>query len=97
MIQLRVDGSPIRLEFARAAKGLKSRDGKPLTEFLIAGADGNFAAADAKIDGTSIVVSSPEVPEPKSVRFGWHKLANPNLANSIGVGGGPIPQQNSAT
>jgi sialate O-acetylesterase len=91
---MKADGKSIRLEFAHAAKGLKSRDGEPLTEFQIAGADGKFVAADAKIDGNSIVVSSSKVAEPKTVRFGWHKVANPNLVNSAGLPASPFQTDN---
>lgn len=91
---MKVDGNAIRLEFAHAAKGLKTRDDKPLTEFQIAGADGRFTAADAKIDGKSIVVSSANVAEPKHVRFGWHKVANPNLVNSAGLPASPFQTNN---
>ena len=91
---MKADGKSIRLEFAHSAKGLKSRDDKPLTEFQIAGADGKFEAAQAKIDGNSIVVSSPNVAEPKHVRFGWHKVANPNLINSAGLPASPFQTDN---
>ena len=41
---MKVEGNKIRLSFAHVGGGLKSRDGKPLTEFEIAGADGKFVA-----------------------------------------------------
>ena len=43
---MKVESNEIRLSFAHADGGLKSRDGKPLTEVEIAGADGMFVAAD---------------------------------------------------
>ncbi|MDA0285673.1 MAG: sialate O-acetylesterase [Planctomycetota bacterium] len=87
---MKVDGSSIRVEFAHAGGGLKSRDDKALTEFQIAGADGKFVEAVAKIDGKTVVISSPNVAEPKHVRFGWHKVANPNLINSEGLPASPF-------
>ena len=39
--------------------------------FQIAGADKHWVEADAKIDGTTIVVSSPQVPAPVAVSYGW--------------------------
>ena len=77
--KMEIKGDKIHLSFAHGSGGLKSRDGKPLSEFTIAGADGTFVKADAKIEGGIVVVSSPEVPAPKQVRFGWHRVANPNL------------------
>lgn len=91
---MKVDGNAIRLEFAHTSDGLKSRDGKALTEFQVAGSDGKFEAAEAKIDGKSVVVSSSKVSEPKQVRFGWHKIANPNLVNSEGLPASPFQTDN---
>lgn len=91
---MKVDGKSIRVEFAHAAEGLKSRDGKALSEFQIAGADGKFVDAEAKIDGGTVVVSSSEVSDPKNVRFGWHKVANPNLINSDGLPASPFQTDN---
>jgi sialate O-acetylesterase len=73
---------------------LKSRDDKPLTEFQVAGSDGKFVAATAEIDGKTVVVSAEQVTEPKQVRFGWHKLANPNLVNSEGLPASPFQTDN---
>ncbi|EMI22448.1 sialic acid-specific 9-O-acetylesterase, partial [Rhodopirellula maiorica SM1] len=68
----KVDGGAIRVAFSHAKSGLTSRDGKPLTDFEIAGIDGNFYPATATIDGNHIIVESPNVAEPKQVRFGWN-------------------------
>jgi sialate O-acetylesterase len=91
---MKVDGNSIRVEFAHVADGLKSRDAAALSEFQIAGSDGNFVNAEAKIDGDTVIVSSSEVAEPKTVRFGWHKLANPNLMNSEGLPASPFQTDN---
>lgn len=90
---MKVEGDKIYLTFAHA-KGMKSRDKKPLTEFQIAGSDGQFAPAVAKISGQTIVVQSKEVSAPTQVRFGWHKLANPNLVNAEGLPASPFQTNN---
>ncbi|HEU6449379.1 MAG TPA: sialate O-acetylesterase [Verrucomicrobiae bacterium] len=77
------DGKAI-LEFEHD-DGLMSKDGKPLTWFTIAGADGKFVPADAKIVGETVEVSSPEVKEPKAVRFAWNESAQPNFCNKAGL------------
>lgn len=82
---LKIEGAAIRLEFNSAENGLLSRDGKPLTWFTISGKDRKFFPAEAKIDGSTIVVSSPKVLEPAAVRFGWHQIAEPNLMNHEGL------------
>ena len=91
---MKVKGDKIHLSFAHASGGLKSRDGKALSEFTIAGADGNFVPAEAVIDGKSVVVSTKDVKNPKQVRFGWHRIANPNLTNSEGLPASPFQTDN---
>ncbi|MCX6927657.1 MAG: 9-O-acetylesterase, partial [Verrucomicrobia bacterium] len=57
-----IEGGYLRLTFDHAGRGLASRDGKPLTWFEVIDADeGGFVKADAKIDGSMIVLSAPEV------------------------------------
>jgi sialate O-acetylesterase len=81
------EGDKLRLTFDQA--GLASRDGKPLSWFEIIDADeGGFVAADARIDGASVVLSSPQVKRPVAMRFAWHMLAEPNLVNASGLPAG---------
>lgn len=89
-----IEGDKARVSFAHTAEGLRSRDKKPLNEFQIAGADGKFVAADATVDGNSVIVSASEVKNPKAVRFGWRKIANPNLVNSAGLPASPFQTDN---
>lgn len=91
---MKIEGDKIRLRFAHVGGGLKSRDGKPLTEFEIAGADGKFVPAEAVIDGDTVVVSAKGVSDPMEVRFGWTKTANPNLANKEGLPASPFQTKN---
>lgn len=88
-----IDGNKVRLSFAHAA-GLKSRDGKPLREFQVAGEDGRFVDAVAEIDGETVIVSAEAVAAPQQVRFGWHKLTNPNLVNGSGLPASPFQTSN---
>ena len=67
---MRVEGGAIRLTFTHATGGLVVRDGV-LKWFEVAGADGKFVAAEARIDGDEVVVSSASVPEPKAARYAW--------------------------
>ena len=85
-----VEGDKVRLSFAHAGGGLKSRDGKPLAEFEIAGVDGKFVPAEATIDASSVLVRSKDVAQPKQVRFGWRNTANPNLMNAEGLPASPF-------
>ena len=67
------------------AEGLHS-SGSELKGFEVAGADGHFIAAAAKVQGTTVVVSSPEVTEPVQVRYAWQNFTDANLYNSV-----PLP------
>ncbi len=67
---MKVEGGAIRLKFTHVGGGLVAKGGD-LKWFQIAGADQKFVTATAKIDGDSIVVSSPDVKEPAAVRYGW--------------------------
>ena len=75
--------------FDHAAGGLASRDGQPLSWFEIIDADdGGFVKADARIDGTSVILTAPGVKHPVAVRFAWSGLATPNLMNAEGLPAG---------
>ena len=87
---MKVEGRKIRLSFSHVGGGLKSRDGRPLSEFQIAGADGKFVPAEATIDGNTVVVQAREVTSPTQVRFGWRNVASPNLVNKEGLPASPF-------
>lgn len=91
---MKISGSKIIVSFAHTGSGLVSRDGKDLNEFQIAGADGKFVQASAKIAGDTVIVESPEVKSPKNVRFGWHKVTNPNLMNKEKLPASPFQTDN---
>lgn len=91
---MQVESDKIRVRFAHVGGGLKSRDGKPLSEFQISGADGRFQPAQAVIDGDSVVVQAQGVQRPTHVRFGWHSVANPNLINAEGLPASPFQTDN---
>lgn len=76
----RVDGKQARLSFTQVGSGLHHFDAHKLGGFTLAGSDGVFYPATARIDGkNTIVVSSAEVFEPLRVRYAWQN--NPKDAN----------------
>jgi sialate O-acetylesterase len=86
----KVEGTAIRVKFSHVGGGLVARGG-PLKQFAIAGADKKFVWAAAVIEGESVVVSSPKVPEPVAVRYAW--ADNPegcNLYNAEGLPAAPF-------
>jgi sialate O-acetylesterase len=78
-----------RLTF-RNGEGMKAADGGKLKGFAIAGEDKKFAWADAEIQGDHIVLSSPEVPKPVAVRYGWDDNPDCNLINATGLPASPF-------
>lgn len=84
-----VVGDQIRVSFTHVGKGLAAHDG-PLKGFTLAGADGNFVPATAEIRGNIVIVSNPEVREPKAVRYGWANVPDINLFNLNGLPASPF-------
>ncbi len=91
---MKIEGYKVRIRFAHVGGGLKSRDGKDLNEFEVAGADGKFVPAKAFIEGDAVVVLAKAVPSPTQVRFGWHTVAKPNLMNKEGLPASPFQTNN---
>lgn len=79
----------VRLRFKHLGGGLVAKDG-PLTGFTIAGEDKKFHAAEAVIDGDTVVVSSANVPAPVAVRYGWAAYPVVNLWNKAGLPASPF-------
>jgi sialate O-acetylesterase len=86
---MQVQGNSIVLSFMHVGAGLEARDGA-LKGFAIAGADHKFVWADAQIRGNTVVVSSPEVPDPLAVRFGWADYPVVNFWNKDGLPATPF-------
>lgn len=58
--------------------------------FAICGSDRKWVWADARIDGDTVVVSSPLVPEPVVVRYAWAEFPTCNLFNGAGLPAAPF-------
>jgi sialate O-acetylesterase len=83
------EGNAIRAWFDHHAKGLVAQGGE-LTGFEVAGADGKFVAATARIDGNTVVATSDAVAEPVYVRYGWANSPQCNLFNGEGLPASPF-------
>jgi sialate O-acetylesterase len=84
-----IEGDKLRLSFDHVGGGLASRDGQPLNWFEVIDADeGGFVKAEAKIDGSTVVLSAPGVNHPLAMRFAWSSMAEPNLMNAEGLPAG---------
>jgi sialate O-acetylesterase len=74
----------LKVYFAHTDGGLVASNGVP-EEFSIAGKDHQWHWADARIDGDSIIVSSPDVPNPEAVRYAWQSFPKATLYNGAGL------------
>ncbi len=83
----------LRLHFTHADGGLVVK-GDRLGEFAVAGEDGHWAWADARIEGDTIVVSSPAVAHPLSVRYAWQSNPAATLFNGAGFPAAPFRTDN---
>ena len=83
----KVKGGEIVVSF-KHAKGLNAKG--DLTGFEVAGADGLWQAAEAKIEGETVVVSSKAVAEPKQVRYAWKDNPTATLFNGAGIPASPF-------
>ena len=84
-----IDGNKVELHFKHVDGGLEAH-GDQLKGFAICGANKKFVHGDAKIEGKTIVVSSPEVASPVAVRYGWAKNPDVNLYNKSGLPASPF-------
>jgi sialate O-acetylesterase len=84
------DGGRVTLRFTHAGSGLKAAEGGVLKGFAVAGTNKVFAAAEAVIEGSSVVVRSPDVPAPVAVRYGWANVPDGNLVNGEGLPASPF-------
>jgi sialate O-acetylesterase len=84
-----VEGGQMRVWFTHA-RGLEAKGGGALTGFTMAGADDNFVPAEARIEGSTVVVSSPQVSSPVAVRYGWADDPVCNLVNQEGLPASPF-------
>jgi sialate O-acetylesterase len=78
----------LKIHFSHTDGGL-AVEGEKLGEFSIAGADHAWHWADARIEGDTVVVSSPDVPSPVAARYAWQ--ANPLAALYNGAGLPAVP------
>ena len=87
------EGNSIRAWFDDA-KGLNAKggtaNGAEVIGIEVAGRDGKFVPAQARIEGETLVASSPEVPAPVAIRYGWANSPQCNLFNGDGLPASPF-------
>jgi sialate O-acetylesterase len=74
----------------KTAPLVRNTPSSELEGFAICGEDQQWVWADAKIDGTGVVVWSDKVPAPVAVRYAWAENPTVNLYNGAGLPASPF-------
>ena len=85
-----VESSTIRVKFDTGGDGLASAARDNVGGFAVAGADGEYHFAEAKIEGENVIVGSEEVPHPRTVRYAWAAMPQATLVNKSGLPAAPF-------
>ncbi|NJL31443.1 MAG: sialate O-acetylesterase [Phycisphaerales bacterium] len=80
---MQVKGAEVHLTFTHTGSGLMTK-GHQLKGYAVAGEDKQWHWADARIEGTKVVVKSDAVPAPVAVRYAWADNPECNLYNKEG-------------
>lgn len=93
--QMTVKGNAAVLFFKGLGSGLVAMDGQPLRGFYISTDGSAFVQADARIEGDTVTVSSPDVSNPVAVRYGAEadmgkENLDVNLGNREGLPASPF-------
>ena len=71
--------------YFRSSEGLTTSDGQPVRTIELAGDDDQFHPATVELVGDTLRASSPLVPRPHRVRYGWASFNRANLTNDAGL------------
>ena len=79
---MKIENQQIRIRFSNVGSGLTIRDKYGFGRgFEIAGNDGKYHWAQARLDGQDVIVSSSLVEHPTAVRYAWSNTPDGNLYN----------------
>jgi sialate O-acetylesterase len=85
----RIEDARLILEFSHTEGGLIAVGGQPIG-FEIAGQDGQFVSANARIDGGTVVLNHDTITHPTQARYGWSNVPDINLYNGNGLPASPF-------
>ena len=83
----------LMLDFEYSGDGLIAGP-EGLQNFEVSGDDGIWHDAEARIINGNVIVSSPRVPQPLHVRYGWKDYVDASLFNSDGLPASSFTSQN---
>lgn len=92
---MKIEDNKAVVSFSNVGKGLQLKNGEALSQFEIAGDDGKYVKAQAKLDGTKVIVWSDSVQNPRNVRYAWSNSPEKiNLYNSANLPVAPFRTDN---
>jgi sialate O-acetylesterase len=83
----------LKLHFHHTDGGLVVK-GDKLEEVAVAGKDRQWHWADARVEGDSVIVSSPMVSDPLAARYAWQANPAATLFNGAGLPAAPFRTDN---
>lgn len=87
----KANGKEMELTFRSTQGSLRTADGQEPGSFYVAGKDLQFHPAKARIDGSRVILSNPEVSAPAFARYAWsNRPENPNLTDGSGLPARPF-------
>lgn len=88
---IQLQGSRARIHFAHLGTGLLVKDKYGYVRgFEVAGPDGKFVWAQARQDGSDILVFNAAIQHPTAVRYDWSNTPDGNLYNEEGLPAPPF-------
>lgn len=89
--QAKAEGNKVVIRFSHTGSGLITNDGQAPAQFAVAGEDGKFVWAHARIEKNTVIVWAEGVNKPIRVRYAWaDNPDNPNLYNREGLPASPF-------
>ncbi len=85
---VRARGAEMVVRFTHA-EGLQTAGGEP-RGFEVAGKDGKWKRARARVEGRKVIAWSEDVPRPVAVRYAWEADPDGNLVNAAGLPASPF-------
>jgi len=81
---IKTERNKLRITFKNAT-GLADKNEAPLEGFFVSGTDTTYYPAEAKIEGSTVVLTSPEVTKPIAARYAWGEAPACDLTNKTGL------------
>lgn len=85
-VEIAPDGDAVRVRFDTHGSSLvNAAPNGAIRGFQIAGDDGVYRFADARLDGDTIILTGEGVKNPRTVRYGWTAVGHADLTSAEGV------------